>query len=160
MTDEELQKRVENISETFFHRPFVHKAYFHSRLRTTGGRYVLRTHNIEINNKHYEMFGLEELDGIIKHELCHYHLHLTGRGYRHADADFKNLLRQVGGTRFCQSVKPKIKPTPPRYMLVCQSCNMKYARKRRMDASKYVCGKCKGPLRLYELEDRNEASSG
>lgn len=37
------------------------------------------------------------MERIIKHELCHYHLHLRGMGYKHRDADFKTLLAQVGG---------------------------------------------------------------
>ena len=41
---------------------------------------------------------MEELIGIIKHELCHYHLHLEGKGYQHRDKDFKELLKKVGGT--------------------------------------------------------------
>jgi SprT-like protein len=155
VTDEQLQIRVEQISQDFFKKPFIHKAYFNTRLRTTGGRYVLKTHNIEFNEKHYEMYGLEELDGIIKHELCHYHLHIGGGGYKHADADFKNLLRVVGGSRFCRSVKSETARKPARYMMLCQDCGMKYMRKRRMDTSKYVCGRCKGPLKLYQLEAGN-----
>ena len=52
------------------------------------------SHNIEINKKHYEEFGIEELIGIIKHELCHYHLHIEKRGYKHRDQDFKELLKK------------------------------------------------------------------
>ena len=44
---------------------------------------------------------MEELIRIIKHELCHYHLHLEGKGYKHRDQDFKELLQKVGASRFC-----------------------------------------------------------
>jgi SprT-like protein len=158
ITDMELQRLVEQISTNFFAHPFAHRAYFNPRLRTTGGRYVLRTHNIEINPKHYEAYGMEELVGIIKHELCHYHLHLSGRGYKHKDADFKQLLKQVGGSRYCQSVAPR-KRQEYRYELMCQSCGMRYLRKRRMNTRKYVCGKCKGRLLLRELEDRHDGKT-
>ena len=47
----------------------------------------------EINPLVVEVYGMEELIGVIKHELCHYHLHIEGKGYRHRDADFKNLLK-------------------------------------------------------------------
>ncbi len=93
MEDEELQKLVEAISDQSFGMPFLHFAAFNDRLRTTGGRYLLRSHNLEFNKKHYEQFGMEELIGIIKHELCHYHLHLQGKGYKHQDHDFKQLLK-------------------------------------------------------------------
>ena len=47
MDNEKLQKMTEYISITVFERPFKHSAYFNKRLRTTGGRYILNTHNIE-----------------------------------------------------------------------------------------------------------------
>ncbi len=75
---------------------------FNSRLRTTGGRYLLNTHNIELNYRYYEMYGKEELVGIVKHELCHYHLHIAGRGYKHRDKDFRELLKAVDAPRFCK----------------------------------------------------------
>lgn len=107
MNDLELQALVEKISLEHFQKPFRHKAYFNNRLRTTGGRYMLRTHHIEINRKYLEQLGLEELKGIIKHELCHYHLHLEGKGYRHRDADFKNLLKKVNAPRYCTPLPEK-----------------------------------------------------
>lgn len=95
MTNKELQALTEALSDSFFDRPFQHKAIFNPRLRTTGGRYLLSSHNIELNEKHYAKYGKEELVGIIKHELCHYHLHLLGKGYRHKDQDFKQLLKKL-----------------------------------------------------------------
>ncbi|MGD8192620.1 SprT family protein [Brevibacillus ginsengisoli] len=153
MTDSELQRLVETISEQHFARPFRHVATFNSRLRSTGGRYLLKTHNLEFNPLHYQEHGEQELIGIIKHELCHYHLHLEGRGYKHQDPDFKILLKQVGGTRYCQRVsKAKMKqPQPYRYQLVCTECGLSYKRKRKMNPARYVCGRCKGKLRLEEL---------
>jgi SprT-like protein len=51
MEDKELQKLVEKVSIESFGKPFRHKASFNSRLRSTGGRYLLGTHNIDINKK-------------------------------------------------------------------------------------------------------------
>ena len=79
MNDKELQKVVEGISKDFFDKPFLHRALFNSRLRTTGGSYLLSSHNIEVNKKYLDQLGIDELIGIIKHELCHYHLHQEGR---------------------------------------------------------------------------------
>ena len=87
---------------TIFRNAVLHKAMFNSRLRTTGGRYLLNTHNIELNYRYYEMYGKEELVGIVKHELCHYHLHIAGRGYKHRDKDFRELLKAVDAPRFCK----------------------------------------------------------
>ena len=80
MTPESLQNLVEDLSLRYFNKPFKHKAVFNNRLRTTGGRYHLGTHNLDFNPKILEIFGIDIFIGIIKHELCHYHLHLENKG--------------------------------------------------------------------------------
>jgi SprT-like protein len=152
MTDQELQTLVETISLQFFSRPFRHRARFNPRLRTTGGRYLLRTHDIELNPRHLEEHGQEEIIAIIKHELCHYHLHLEKRGYRHIDRDFKELLKQVGGSRYCHQVGAGRVSLPFRYELVCRECGMSYRRKRKLNPARYRCGRCRGRLSLRQLE--------
>ncbi|WP_018130399.1 SprT family protein [Effusibacillus pohliae] len=147
MTDQELQKIVETVSLESFSKPFRHRARFNSRLRTTGGRYLLASHDIEINPRPLVVHGMEELIAIIKHELCHYHLHLEGKGYRHMDADFKNLLRQVGGTRYCKDTGAR-RIVKTRYDYKCMNCGLVYQRKRRIDTRKYACGACRGRLKL------------
>ncbi|KHF39060.1 SprT family protein [Halalkalibacter okhensis] len=151
MTDEELQKLVERISVEDFGWPFKHRALFNNRLRTTGGRYLLRSHNIEINPKQLVHFGEEALIGIIKHELCHYHLHLQGRGYQHRDQDFKWLMEKVGAPRFCDVVPGTIRTSNAIHHYQCESCSLVYKRKRKLDIRKYVCGKCKGKLKKYKI---------
>lgn len=151
MTNEQLQQWVERISTQHFGRPFLHRATFNERLRATGGRYFMKTHHIEISRRHYDTYGLDEVEKIIKHELCHYHLHLMKKGYRHQDSDFKQLLKKVGGSRYCQSLPGSKKPQPPRYMLQCKECNIQYLRKRKMDPARYRCGKCNGRLQLFQL---------
>ena len=47
---------------------------------------------------------MEELIGVIKHELCHYHLHIEGKGYQHRDADFRELLKRTNSPRFCSTL--------------------------------------------------------
>ncbi|NMO95783.1 SprT family protein [Paenibacillus lemnae] len=156
MTNDELQAWVEEISLSSFQAPFRHRAVFNRRLSTTGGRYFMKSHNIEINPHQLESNGMDEVEKIIKHELCHYHLHLAGRGYRHRDNDFKRLLQAVGGSRYCQSVtkpggKPR-KPAPYRYLLRCTACHTEYMRKRKMDPARYRCGRCRGSLQLLPLD--------
>ncbi len=101
MTNEQLQKMVEDISIKYFAKPFRHRAYFNSRLKTTGGRYHLNDHNIDINPKMDDGQTHEVLIGIIKHELCHYHLHLAGYSAKHNTKQFKQLLKAVGGSPVC-----------------------------------------------------------
>jgi SprT-like protein len=147
MTDEELQKLTEEISIQFFNKKFRHKARFNKRLRTTGGRYLLRTHDIEMNPHLFAAFGIEELIGVIKHELVHYHLHIEGKGYKHGDYDFKYLLNKVGGSRYCQSVPEKRRTESYKYHYICTDCAQSFKRKRKIDTKRYVCGKCRGKLK-------------
>ncbi|MDT8862721.1 SprT family protein [Alkalihalobacillus sp. MEB130] len=147
MTEEQLQVLVERISREDFGLKFKHRAIFNNRLRTTGGRYLLRSHNIEINPKQYHFFGEEALIGIIKHELCHYHLHIQGKGYKHRDQDFKMLMQKVGAPRFCDVVPGTVNMSTTTHKYECQTCHLQYKRKRKLDVRKYVCGKCKGKLK-------------
>ncbi|KAB7704817.1 SprT family protein [Bacillus aerolatus] len=151
MKNEELQLLTETISMKLFSRPFLHQAKFNSRLKTTGGRYMLQSHNIEVNKKYYEVYGQEELEGIIKHELCHYHLHLQGKGYKHRDRDFKELLQAVEAPRYCRPIKNTTVKRSTRLLLYkCNDCRLTYTRKRKMDTARYVCGKCKGSITFVE----------
>jgi SprT-like protein len=156
MEDKELQKLVEKVSIESFGKPFRHKASFNSRLRSTGGRYLLGTHNIDINKKYLDQLGLSELIGIIKHELCHYHLHIEGKGYQHRDSDFKMLLKKVGAPRFCSPLldKPKKRTSAKILLYQCTICHQQYKRKRSINTSRYVCGKCRGKLvKVKELHE-------
>lgn len=153
MDDRQLQRWVEEISLQSFGRPFLHQARFNRRLRSTGGRYFTRTHDIEISWHQYEQYGMQDVEKIIKHELCHYHLHLTKRGYQHRDEDFKRLLQHVGGTRYCRALPDALRRKEPyRYKLVCKHCGMEYMRKRKADPRKYACGQCHGRLKLVALD--------
>ena len=144
MNEHELQNLTEEISRNSFHREFTHKITYNRRLRSSGGRYLLKTGNIEINPLVEQNLGLEALIGVIKHELCHYHLHQTGGGYRHRDADFKRLLHQVGGSRFVERMKE------PNFIYECTACHHRYPRMRKMNTNRYVCGKCRGKLILLD----------
>ena len=77
------------------------------------------------------------------HELCHYHLYFQGKGYKHADRDFKDLLAKVDGLRYA----PKMQGQEENYYLYqCQSCGRIYRRKRRVNTRKFGCGLCRGKL--------------
>lgn len=144
MNEHELQQLTQEISRSSFHREFTHKITYNRRLRSSGGRYLLQTGNIEMNPLVEQELGLEALIGVIKHELCHYHLHQTGGGYRHRDADFKRLLHQVGGSRFVERMKE------PAFLYECVECHHRYPRMRKMNTNRYVCGKCRGKLILLD----------
>ncbi|MEK8131056.1 SprT family protein [Paenibacillus filicis] len=153
MNDRQLQQWVEQISLSSFGRPFEHQARFNKRLKSTGGRYFTGSHDIEISWLQFEQFGEQDVEKIIKHELCHYHLHILGHGYQHRDDDFKKLLALVGGTRYCKSLPADLQRKEPyRYKLVCLACSAEYLRKRKTDPRRFVCGHCKGKLKLVKLD--------
>jgi SprT-like protein len=142
MTQQELQRLVEQVSLESFGRPFQHEAYFNSRLKTTGGRYHLNDHHLDFNPQLLVEHDLDVFIKIIKHELCHYHLHLTGKGYQHRDPEFKELLAATGGLRYAPSL---VKNSKHRYQ--CQKCGAIILRTRRLNVKRYGCGKCRGPLK-------------
>ena len=149
MTEEELQKLVENVSRTSFGRQFKHQVKINKRMTTTGGRYHLDDHHIEINAHFLAPQYRQELIGIIKHELTHYHLHLNHRGYRHQDHDFKVLLNKVGGSRYAPDIGLRRK-RKAKYLYICTVCGQKYWRVRRLNLRRYACGHCKGKLKLVD----------
>ncbi|MFC6169190.1 SprT family protein [Loigolactobacillus jiayinensis] len=146
MTDQELTHYVQQVSQKYFQRPFRHQANFNRRLKTTGGRYHLTDHHIDINLRFAEDSDKSILLGIVKHELCHYHLHLAGGGYRHRDRDFKQWLVAVGGSRYA----PAPIRVAPEIQYQCQQCGQKYLRRRHLNTQRYVCSKCGGHLQLVQ----------
>ena len=96
---------------------------------------------------------MEEIQGIVLHELCHYHLHIEGKGYQHRDKDFRELLRKVDAPRFCAVLhvpKATVKKQRRRYTYTCVNCHQLYIRKIKMNVEKYCCSKCLGKLKLLE----------
>ena len=157
MTDQQLSELVSGISTKYFGKDFKHTARFNKRLRTTGGRYMLRTHIIEINPLVLEKHGMDELIGVIKHELCHYHLHIEGKGYKHRDADFRQLLKKTNSPRFCSTLVDARKQKSIKvYVYECSKCGLRYRRKIRLNTQKFRCGKCFGELVLSSSKKMKE----
>ncbi|MGY0693690.1 SprT family protein [Virgibacillus sp. FSP13] len=142
----DLHRLVDDLSREFFHKPFIDDVQFNNRLRSTGGRYLPAKRRIELNPKYVIEMGEEEFIGIIKHELCHYHLHIEGKGYKHGDEAFKELLKETGSPRHCNPL-PSIKRSY-KYVYVCTECGCEYKRIRRVDIKRYRCGRCRGKLKL------------
>lgn len=149
MNNSDLNELVKKVSQEYFGKPFIHQAYFNVRLKTTGGRFHLKDRNIDINPKIYQQFGYDTLVGVIKHELCHYHLYNDGLPAQHRDHSFKILLKQVGGLRYSPIQGQTKKKTYHLYQ--CVKCQTQYVCVRRIDTKRFVCGKCHG--RLEYLRD-------
>ncbi|MBB1080444.1 SprT family protein [Limosilactobacillus sp. STM2_1] len=142
MTNEELQRLTEQWSEEYFNRPFNHQVFFNKRLKTTGGRYHLGDHHIDINPLMYTEFDLDNLRGVVLHELCHYHLHLAGMDYHHRSHAFRTLLAQVGGSRFAPPTSKRRVDVRKKWHYQCTGCGVKIARQRRFNTHRYVCRRC------------------
>ncbi len=149
MTAAELQNLVEQVSLKYFGRQFNHQVKINYRMTTTGGRYHLDDHHIEINAHFLAPQYFQELVGIIKHELTHYHLHLSQQGYRHQDQDFKTLLSAVGGSRYAPDIGLK-RTRKAKYLYVCTKCDQEFLRVRRLNLRRFACGRCGGKLKLLK----------
>lgn len=158
MNQETLQAYVEKISLEFFQKPFLHQAFINTRLRTTGGRYHVATHNLDFNIKIYEEHGEAAFSGIVKHELCHYHLHLAGKGYKHRDRDFKKLLKKVGGLRYTPSLRENTEAIKI-WEYQCTGCGETIYRKRRFNVNRYICSKCASKFKLVDRKMINSEGS-
>ncbi len=145
---EKLYELVNQLSLDFFQKPFTHKVRFNHRLRSTGGRYLTQQKTIELNPKYVIEMDEQEFIGIIKHELCHYHLHIEGKGFGHRDQDFKKLLKETGSPRHCKPLPSTLKKY--KYLYICKACNVTYQRMRRINVEKYRCGKCRAKITLSE----------
>ena len=137
---------VRQVSLEDFGKPFKHQAQWNTRLRSTGGRFFPKDGHLDFNPKVYQELGLEVFRKIVRHELCHYHLYYEGKGYKHKDLAFKNLLKEVNGLRFV----PPLSNTSQKTILTynCQDCKQLFLRKRKINTDRYRCGLCRGKLIL------------
>lgn len=149
-----LQALTENISVKYFDKPFKAVTYFNGRLRTTGGRFHHIDNHIDINPKMLTEHDMDTLVGVIKHELCHYHLYTCGVDDGH-NSVFKALLNKVGGSRYAPapSVTTRKQCNKRIYHYTCEDCGHEYLKRRRMNTNKYACGICGGRINLDLFKD-------
>lgn len=140
-----LTEYVQQVSLEDFGRPFRHEAVWNRRLSTTGGRFFPKDGHLDFNPAMYEEFDLATFRKIVRHELCHYHLYFSGKGYKHGNRDFKELLEAVDGLRYA----PK-RQRAHSYRYQCQGCGLIYQRQRRLNLKKFACGRCHSQLKLLE----------
>ena len=100
-----LTDYVNEVSRQDFGIEFQHTASWNSRLQTTGGRFFPEDGHLDFNPKFCKKGDAGTFRKIVRHELCHYHLYYAGKGYRHGDKDFKDLLLQVKGVRYAPSIQ-------------------------------------------------------
>ena len=114
-----LTEYVRQVSLEDFGREFRHRAEWNSRLQTTGVVSFPRIDTLISTRKYTKFFGLEVFRKIVRHELCHYHLYDQGKGYRHKDLAFKQLLQQVDGLRFTPPLPDRTRRVKRIYLYQC-----------------------------------------
>lgn len=138
---------VAQVSLEDFGKPFRHQAVWNTRLRTTGGRFFPKDGHLDFNPQVLDQHGLEVFRKIVRHELCHYHLYFEGKGYRHGDREFKELLAQVDGLRFV----PRSNQIRSYQSYLCSQCGLSFTRQQKINLKKYACGRCRGRLLFQGL---------
>ncbi|MDR0899288.1 MAG: SprT family protein [Lactobacillaceae bacterium] len=150
ISNQELEALVRRLSLSRFEKPFSHTVRFNSRLRTTGGRVVFpRIGRKVIDSKIYMEINpkLEDadLEGVILHELSHYHLYFIKGLHREDDPDFRTMLKNLEAPLH----SPLHRKQRSFYVYVCTAPeHHQYSRNRRIDVKKMRCGFDGATLRL------------
>lgn len=69
---------------------------FYSSMVYKNGQRVRQPLKIAISKSLLEYYSLENIEGVIKHELCHYHLYKKGGNYCDGDKEFEDELKRIG----------------------------------------------------------------
>lgn len=69
---------------------------FYSRTVYVRGERVRQPLKIVISKNLLEYYSLENIEGVIKHELCHYHLYKKGGKFSDGDKEFEDELKRIG----------------------------------------------------------------
>lgn len=69
---------------------------FYYRTVYNSGEFVREPIKIVISKQLTEHYSLENIEGVIKHELCHYHLYKMGGNYSDGDKEFEDELKRIG----------------------------------------------------------------
>lgn len=143
MQPKDLLLLARQLSLIHFAKPFLGQIRWNARLRTSAGRFVHSASCIELNPHYMAYYGEQELVDTIKHELIHYHHPRAGHGpIFHREAD------RIACRRHCQPLPGQIYY----YVYMCQDCQQRYRRRKRVNLYKYRCGRCRGHLQLTGRE--------
>lgn len=69
---------------------------FYYQTRTINGKVIRKPIKIAIAKRLIENYSLENIEGTIKHELCHYYLYKTGQMFSDGDKRFEDELKRIG----------------------------------------------------------------
>lgn len=149
-SDAELKALVQRLSLSQFNAEFKHEAKYNPHLRTTGGRVVfprIRRHVLEdriymeINPKLVD----DDLNGVILHELAHYHLYFKKGLHRENDPEFRQTLKDLNAPLH----SPLHRKQKSFYVYQCVApAHHQYSRNRKIDIKKMRCGFDKAKLEL------------
>ena len=74
---------------------------FYSSTVYKNGQRVRQPLKIAISKSLLEYYSLENIEGVIKHELCHYHLYKKGGNFSDGDKEFEDELKRIGSHSTC-----------------------------------------------------------
>lgn len=113
-----------------------------ARLSKTLGfftHYSGRGRAVELNfsKKLFEVYSMEDIIGVLKHECTHYALYELGKPFHDGDEYFENYLKKVGA-----SSTGTIRAKHPMHTWECDTCSNKYVKHKKMNYSNSYCSGC------------------
>lgn len=139
MDTQDLYQLANSLSLQFWQKPLTIKVVWNTRLRSSAGRYIYSKagpQRIEVSYQEYIDYGLAEVVNILKHELCHFHLHQQNKAFQDGSVVFKQECQRVGA-------QLTAKPRAVKYVQIfCSSCGqlLGYRQRIRKNLISSCCG--------------------
>ena len=140
----EAWRRFAKLNHRYFDgRLKLEEIHFNPRFRSTLGAFSQDGHGrvIQLSSFYLRLFGWEELEKVLLHEMIHLRLGRGGHG-----PEFRRLQKAI------EEEYGELRPRPVparahRYLYVCDRCRLEFGRWRRFKGT-YLHRGCGGRLRL------------
>lgn len=143
-TVKEAWRRFEQLNRCYFNGELsLGELHFNSRFRRTLGTYSPDggQGTIQLSRFYLRLFGWEELEKVLLHEMIHLRLGRPGHGSR-----FRGLEALIAERYGPLTPKP-VPARAHRYIYVCERCRLEFGRWRKLTGGHFHRG-CGGQLRL------------
>jgi predicted SprT family Zn-dependent metalloprotease len=153
-TVEGAWRRFEQLNRSYFNGELsLGELRFNSRFRRTLGTYSRDggQGRIQLSRFYLRLFGWEELEKVLLHEMIHLRLDRPGHG-----SQFRGLEALIAERYGPLSPKP-VPARAHRYIYVCERCGLEFGRWRRLMGDHFHRG-CGGRLRLRRDNRRKRVS--
>ena len=147
----EAWARFEELNRRYFNGELqMEELRFNPRFRNTLGAFSLdggRRRVIQLSSFYLELFGWEELEKVLLHEMIHLRLGCRGHGPRF------RLLQAVVEKEYGPLRPRPIPAQAHRYLYICDRCGLEFGRWRKLKGG-YLHRGCGGRLRLKRGQRR------